>query len=88
VFENRVLVRHIGSKERLNDRRLERAAKHNLYSSPNIIRMAKLRKVRLAWHVARLGEKRKANGLLLRKKEGKRPVGRPRHRWLKNINGS
>jgi hypothetical protein len=38
-----------------------------------------------AWHVARIGEKRNAYGLLLGKPEGKRPVGRPRRRWLDNI---
>jgi hypothetical protein len=52
---------------------------HNLYSTPNIIRM------RWAGHVARMGEKRNAYRILVRKPEGKRPLGRPRRRWVDNI---
>jgi hypothetical protein len=38
-----------------------------------------------AGHVARMGEKRNAYRILLRKPEGKRSLGRPRHRWVDNI---
>jgi hypothetical protein len=55
---------------------------HNLYSSPSIIRMIKSRRIRCAGHVARIGEKRNAYGILVGKPEGKRPVGRLRHRWV------
>jgi hypothetical protein len=58
---------------------------HNLYSSPNIIRMIKPRRMRWAGHVARMGEKRNAYRILVGKPEGRRPLGRPRRRWVDNI---
>jgi hypothetical protein len=58
---------------------------HNLYSSPNIIRMIKSRRMRWAGHVARMGEPRNAYRILVGKPEGKRPLGRPRRRWVDNI---
>jgi hypothetical protein len=58
---------------------------HNLYSSPNIIRMIKSRRMRCAGHVARMREKRNAYSVLVGKPEGKRPLGRPRRRWVDNI---
>jgi hypothetical protein len=57
----------------------------DLYSSPSIIRIIKSRRMRWAGHVVRLGEKRNAYRLLLGKPEGKRPLGRLRHRWVDNI---
>jgi hypothetical protein len=56
-----------------------------LYSSPNIIRIIKSRRMRWAEHVARMGEKRNAYRLLVGKPEGRRPLGRRRRRWLDNI---
>jgi hypothetical protein len=56
-----------------------------LYSSPNIIRMNKSRRMRWAGKVARMEEKRNAYRILVVKPEGKRPLGRPRHRWMDNI---
>jgi hypothetical protein len=53
---------------------------HNLYSSPNIIRMVKSRRMRWTAHVARMTEKRNAYMILVGKPEGKRPLERPRHR--------
>jgi hypothetical protein len=50
-----------------------------------IIRIIKSRRMRWAGHVARMGEKRNAYRLLVGKPEGKRPLGRPRRRWLDNI---
>jgi hypothetical protein len=58
---------------------------HNLYSSPNIIRTIKSRRMRWAGHVARMGEKRNAYRILVGKSEGRRPLGRPRRRWVDNI---
>jgi hypothetical protein len=53
-----------------------------LYSSPIIIRMIKSRRMIWAGHVARMGEKRNACRILVGKPEGKRPLGRPRRRWV------
>jgi hypothetical protein len=58
---------------------------HNLYSSQSIIRMIKSRMMRLAMHVSRMGEKRNAYRILVGMPEGKRPLGRPRRRWVDNI---
>jgi hypothetical protein len=56
-----------------------------LYSSPNIIRVMKSRRLRWAGHVARIGERRGAYRALVGKHEGRRPLGRPRRRWEDNI---
>jgi hypothetical protein len=56
-----------------------------MYPSPSIIRIIKSRRMRWAGHVARMGEKRNGYRLLVRKPEGKRPLGRPRRRWVDNI---
>jgi hypothetical protein len=57
-----------------------------LYSSPSIIRIIKWRRRRRwAGHVAQIGEKIYAYRLLVGKPEGKRPLGRPRRRWVDNI---
>jgi hypothetical protein len=50
-----------------------------------VIRMIKSRRTRWAGHAARIGEKRNACRILMGKPEGKRPLGRPRHRWVNNI---
>jgi hypothetical protein len=47
--------------------------------------MIKSRRMRWAGHVARMGETRNAYRILVRKLEGKRPLGRPRRRWVDNI---
>jgi hypothetical protein len=56
-----------------------------LYSSPNIIRQIKSRRMRWAGHVAHMGEERKLNKILMGKPEEKRPLGRPRSRWEDGI---
>jgi hypothetical protein len=66
-------------------RKLHNEELHNLYSSPNLIRTIKSRRMRWAGHVARMGEKRNAYRILLGKPEGRRPLGRPRRRWVDNI---
>jgi hypothetical protein len=66
-------------------RKLHNKELHDLCSSPSIIRIIKSRRMRWAGHVARMGEKRNAYILLVGKPEGKRPLGRPRHRWVDNI---
>jgi hypothetical protein len=60
---------------------------HDLYSSPRIIRIIKSRRMRRAGHVARMGEKRNAYRLLVGISEEKRALGRPRRRWIDNIDG-
>jgi hypothetical protein len=66
-------------------RKLHNEELHNLYSSPSIIRMIKSRRMRWAGHVARMGEKKNAYRILVGNPEGKRPLGRPSHRWVNNI---
>jgi hypothetical protein len=58
---------------------------HSLYSSPNIVRVIKSRRMRWAGHVARMGEGRSVHRVLIGRPEGKRPLGRPRGRWEDNI---
>jgi len=55
-----------------------------LYSSSNIIRQIKSRRLRWAEYVACMGQGRKLCKVLVGKPEGKRPFGRPRHRWDQN----
>jgi hypothetical protein len=88
VVKNRVLRRIFGPKwdEVTGEwRKLHNEELRNLYSSSSIIRMMKSRKMRWAGHVARMEEKRNAYRLLVGKPEGKRPLGRPRRRWLDNV---
>jgi hypothetical protein len=66
-------------------RKLHNEELRDLYSSPSIIRIIKSRRIRWDGHVARMGEKRNAYRLLVGKPEGKKPLGRPRLRWVNNI---
>ena len=66
-------------------RRLHNEELNDLYSSPNIVRVIKSRRMRWAGHVARMGEERRVYRVLVGKPEGKRPLGRPRRRWVDNI---
>jgi hypothetical protein len=66
-------------------RKLHNEELHNLFSSPNIIRTIKSRRMRWAGHVARMGETRNAYRILVGKPEGKRPQGRPIQRPVDNI---
>jgi hypothetical protein len=66
-------------------RKLHNEELHDLYSSPSIIKIIKSRRMRWAGHVARMGAKRNACRLLVGKLERKRPLRRPRRRWLDNI---
>ena len=66
-------------------RRLHNEELNDLYSSLNIVRVIKSRRMRWAGHVARMGEERRAYRVLMGKPEGKRPLGRPRRRWVDNI---
>jgi hypothetical protein len=88
VFDNRVLRRIFGPKR--NEvtgewRKLHNEELHILYSSPNIIRQIKTRKLRWAGHVEHMGEERNVYKVWMGKPEGKRPLGRPRRRWEDGI---
>jgi hypothetical protein len=88
VFENRALRRIFGPKrdEATGEwRRLHNEELNDLYSSPNIILVIKSRRMRWAGHVARMGENRGAYRIMVGKPQGRRPLGRPRHRWEDNI---
>jgi hypothetical protein len=88
MFENRVLTRIFGPMrdEVTRDwRKLHIEELHNLYSSPDIIRMIKSSRMRWAGHVARMGETRSAYRISVGKSEGKRSLGRSRRRWVDNI---
>jgi hypothetical protein len=84
VFDNRVLRSIFGPKrEEVTGgwKKLHNEELRDLYSSPSIIRIIKSRRLRCAGHVGRMGEKRNAYRLLV----GKRPLRRPRRRWVGNI---
>ena len=66
-------------------RRLHNEELNDLYSSLNIVRVIKSRRMRWAGHVARMGEESGVNRVLVGKPEGKRPMERPRRRWVDNI---
>jgi hypothetical protein len=86
MSENRVLRRIIGPKrdEVIGGWRKLHEELHVLYSSPSIIRVIKARRMRWAGNMARMGEVRGAY-ILVGRPEGRRPLGRPRHRWEDNI---
>jgi hypothetical protein len=84
VFENRVLRRISGPKREKDTgawRKLYHEELHILYSSPNIIRQIKSRRMRWMGHVARMREEIKVCEALLGKAELKRPLLRPRSTW-------
>jgi hypothetical protein len=89
VLEDQVLRRIFGPKrdEVTGEwRKLHNEELHDLYSSPNNVRVTKSRRMRWAGHVAQMWEGRDVYRILVGKSEGKSPLGRPRHRWEDNIN--
>jgi hypothetical protein len=82
VFENRVLRRIFGPKREEDGswRKLRNDELHSLYSSPNIVRVIKSRRMRWVGHVARMGEGRGVYRILVGRPGSKRPRGRPRRR--------
>jgi hypothetical protein len=83
VFENRVLRKIFGPKreEDVSWRKLHNDEVHSLYSSPNIVRVIKSRRMRWAGHMARMGEGRGVQRVLVGRPEVKEITGRPRRRW-------
>ena len=83
VFENKVIRKIFGAKkDEITGEwgKLHNAELHALYSSPNIIRSLKSRRLRWAGRVARMEQPRNACRVLVGKPEGRRPLGRPRRR--------
>jgi hypothetical protein len=85
LFENRMLRRIFGPKwdEVTREwRKLYNEELNDLYSSTNIVQVIKLTRMRWAGHVAHMGGEKR---VLVGEPEGKRPLGRPKHRWEDNI---
>jgi hypothetical protein len=72
-------------QEEGSERKLHNDELHIMYSSPNIVRVIKSRRLRWAEHVARMGEGGGDYRILVGRPEGKRPLGRPRRKWEDNI---
>jgi hypothetical protein len=88
VFENRVLRRIFGPKrdEVTGEwKKLHNVELRDLYSSPSVLRIIKSKRMRWTVHVERMQGKKNAHMLFVGKPEGKRPLGRPRLRWVDNI---
>ena len=88
MSENRVLRKIFGPKRDEGTeewRKLYNEELNDLYSSPNIVREIKPRRMKWAGHVARMEKRRGVYRVLVGKPEGKRPLGRPRRRWEDNI---
>jgi len=91
VFENRVLRRTFWPKrDEVTGggggwRKLHNEELNDLYSSPNIVRVIKSRRMSWSRYVACVGILRDVYRVLVGKPEGKRPLGRPRRRWEDNI---
>jgi hypothetical protein len=88
VSQNLVLRRILGPRrdEVTGEwRRLHNEELHDLYSSSNTVWVIKSRRMRWVGHVARMSEENGAYRVLVGKSEGKRPLGRPRRRWVYNI---
>jgi len=88
LLENMVLRRIFGPRrdEVTGEwRRLHNEELNGLYCSPNIVRVIKFGRMRWAGNVARMDEERGVYRVLVGKPEGRRPMGRPRRRWVGNI---
>jgi len=84
VFENRVLRRIFGPKRGEVTREWKQLV-NDMYSSPSIVWVIKSRRIRWVRHVVCMVENRGTYRILVGKPDGKRPLGRPRHRWRDNI---
>ena len=88
MFENMVFRRIFGPRrDEVTEewRRFHNEELNDLYSSPNFVRVIKSRRMRWAGHVARRARRGGVYRVLVGKPEGKRPLGRPRRRWVHNI---
>jgi len=84
VFENTVLRIFGPRRDEVTGewRRLHNEDLNDLYSSPNIVRVIKYRRMRWAGHVARMDDESRLYRVLVGKPDGKSPLGRPRRRWM------
>jgi len=82
VFESRVLRIFVPKSDEITRewRKLHNEKLNDLYSSPNIVWVLKSRRMRWAGCIVCMGERRGLYRLVMGKPEGKRPLGRPRHR--------
>jgi len=85
VFEKRVLRRIFGPKRDEVTGEWRKLHNGELYSSLNIVRVIKSRRMRWVGHVARMRERRGVYRVLVEKPEGKRPLGKPKRRWEDSI---
>jgi hypothetical protein len=88
LFENRVLRKVFGPEKdevAREWRKLHNEGLNDLYSLPNIVRVVKSKPMRWAGHVARMVQDRGVHRVLVGKPEGKKLLGRPRHKWEDNI---
>ena len=87
VFQNMVLKIFGPRRDEVTGewRRMRNEELNDLYCSPNIVRVIKSRRMRWAGHVARMVEESGVYRVLVGKPEGRRPLGRPRRRWVDNI---
>jgi hypothetical protein len=69
-------------------RKLHNEELHGLYSSPSVVRVIKARRMRWVGHVAHMGEVKVAYNILVGRPEGRRPLGRPRRRWVTTLRWS
>jgi hypothetical protein len=86
--KNRVLRTIFGAKKdgvTGEWRKMHNEELHDWHSFPTILRMIKSRRMRWAEHIAPIGVKMNEYRLFMGKPEGKRPLGRPRYRWMDNI---
>jgi hypothetical protein len=84
VFENWVLMRILGPKrDELTGewRKLHNEELNDLYSSPNSVG-DQIEKNEWVGHAARMGESRGVCRFIVGRPEGKRPLGRPRQKWI------